>query len=175
MFGKLCSRMWRSAHRDDSIRDATLNFGDAPRSWHEQGPGRSTADFPAVKDALRTDQSAQAVFADDVQGRMAVVEEQDRPVPVAGEVAKLLADPRFGRHASACSVEPDAEVRDQRGRAGHAGGEARVGDEAADLGLDLIELGDAAQALFGDRGRVAVEDFAQLAASTASVLRVFTS
>jgi hypothetical protein len=73
MFGKLCSRMWRSAHRDDPIRDATLNVGDAPRSWHEQGPGRSAADFPAVKDMLRTDRSAQAIFTDDVQGRMAVV------------------------------------------------------------------------------------------------------
>jgi len=36
---------------------------------------------------------------------------------------------------------------------------------AADVGLDLVDLGDAAQALGGDLGAVAVEHFLQLAPS----------
>jgi hypothetical protein len=52
---------------------ATLNFGGAPRSQLVQEVGRSGGGLPAIKDAHRPDRSAQAVFADDIQGRVAVI------------------------------------------------------------------------------------------------------
>jgi hypothetical protein len=47
--------------------------------------------------------------------------------------------------------QPEAEVCDQRGRLQLTGSEAFFGGTAPDGCLDLVDLGDAAQAFSGDR------------------------
>ena len=56
----------------------------------------------------------------------------------------------FGRHASALLSEPVSEGIDQGSGVGLAHREALLGRGAADLGLDGIELGDAAQSFGGN-------------------------
>ena len=51
----------------------------------------------------------------------AVAEEDLQPIPVPGDVAKLLAEARFGGDAAAARFEPQAEGLDQRCRAGLSG------------------------------------------------------
>ena len=90
----------------------------------------------------------------------AVGEEEPETVPVASDVAELLAEPGLGRDAGALLPEPFAEGLDQGRGARLAFGETPLGRAAADIGLDGIEFGDPAQALGRDLGAAAVVDFA---------------
>ena len=80
----------------------------------------------------------------------AVGEEEPEAVPVAGDVAELLAEPGLGRDAGALLPEPFAEGLDQGRGARLSLGQTPFGRAAADIGLDGIELGDPAQTLGRD-------------------------
>ena len=92
-----------------------------------------------------------------------VVQEGLQPVPMVMDVGELFAEPGFGGDLAALRLQPIAEVGHQRRGAGLAGGKALTGRDAADVGLDGIDLGDAAQAFGGDLRSVAVEDFLEFA------------
>lgn len=84
-------------------------------------------------------------------------------IPVAADVGELFSKAGFGGDAAALLPEPKTEVVNQRFGAGLAGREALTGRCAADFSLDLVELGNSAQALGGDFGPVTVEYLLQLA------------
>ena len=86
-----------------------------------------------------------------------------QPVPVVVDVGQLFAQPGFGGDLAALCLQPVTEGGHQWRGAGLAGRQALTGRDAADIGLDGIELGDAAQAFGGDLGSVAVEDFLEFA------------
>lgn len=86
-----------------------------------------------------------------------------QPVPVIVDIGELFAQPGLGGDFSTLRLEPFAKGRHQRCGAGLTGREALTGGDAADIGLDNVEFGDAAQAFGGDIGAVAVEDLLQLA------------
>ena len=107
----------------------------------------------------------------------AVSEKYLQPIPVAMDVAELFAKARFGRsredqitireivlaNDAALMGQPEAEVGDHRGGLRLARGKTLFGPMATDAGLDLIEMGDAAQALGGDPGSVLLVNIMQLA------------
>ena len=90
-------------------------------------------------------------------------QEDLQAIPVAVDIAKLLAQAGFGGDPAALMGQPKAEVGNQRGRSRLAGGQALFGGTAADAGFDLVDLGDTAQAFGGDLGAVLLIDVMQLA------------
>lgn len=86
-----------------------------------------------------------------------------QPFPVAVDIAELLAQAGFGGDPAALLGQPKAAICDQRGEIGLAGGESLFRGTAPDAGFDLVDLGDAAQALGGDLGAVLLVDVMQLA------------
>jgi hypothetical protein len=101
----------------------------------------------------------------------AVVQEGLQPVPVVMDVGELFAQAGFGGDLAALCLQPVAEGGHQRRGAGLTGREALTGRDAADVGLDGIEFGDAAQALGGDLRAVAVEDLLQFAPCVCPAMR----
>lgn len=93
----------------------------------------------------------------------AIGQEGLQPFPVIMDVGELFPQPGFAGDLAALRLQPFAEGCDQRCGAGLAGGQALAGRDAADVGLDGIELGDLAQAFGGDLGAVAVKDFLEFA------------
>lgn len=74
-----------------------------------------------------------------------------------GEVGQLLARAGFGGYPSAAPGQQLGERVDEGSGALLPDGAAQLGTVAPDLGLDGVDLGDAAQALVGDGRCVAVE------------------
>ena len=91
----------------------------------------------------------------------AVVEEGLQTVPVTMDVGKLLTEAGLGGYPATLLLQPFPEGADQRRGAGLPGRVPLPWRRAADIGLDPVELSDPAQALGGDFGAVAVEDFLQ--------------
>jgi len=75
---------------------------------------------------------------------------------VAQGVADRLGEAGFARDPLELGRQPGPQRIDDRAAVLVAGGEARFGRAAADLGLDGIEPGDAPQRLVGDRRRPAL-------------------
>ena len=88
----------------------------------------------------------------------AIGQEDLQAVPVAVDVAELLAQAGFGGDATALLGQPKAEVGNERGGLRLAGGKALFGGPPPDAGFDLVDLGDAAQAFGGDLGAVLLID-----------------
>ena len=91
----------------------------------------------------------------------AIHQEGLQAFPVVMDLGQLFAQAGFGGDLAALRLPPVAEGRHQRRGADLTGGQAQAGRDAADIGLDGVERGDAAQALGGDLGAVAVEDLLQ--------------
>ena len=114
--------------------------------------------------------SVQGDGADGVFDRVAVhldaaIGQEDlQAVPVAVDVAELFAKAGFGGDAGALMGQPLAEIGDKRGGLCLANGEAFFGRLTPYAGFNLVDLGDAAQALGGDLGAVFLIDVVQLAA-----------
>lgn len=87
------------------------------------------------------------------------------------DVGQLFTKPGFGGDLAALCLQPVTEGGHQLRGAGLAGGPTLAGRDATDIGLDGIELGDAAQAFGGNLGAVAVEDFLELAPCMRPALR----
>ena len=100
-----------------------------------------------------------------------VGEEELGAVPLAGDVAELLAEAGLGRDAGALLLQPFAEVFNKGSGAQLPFGETPLRRAAADIGLDGIELGDPAQALGCDLGAAAVVDFAKSAPGVGLTVR----
>lgn len=98
-----------------------------------------------------------------IQLDAAIGQEDLQAIPVAVDIAELLAQAGFGGDPAALLGQPKAEVCDQRGRMGLAGGQSLFGGTAPDVGFDLVYLGNAAQAFGGDFGAVLLIDVMQLA------------
>jgi hypothetical protein len=98
----------------------------------------------------------------------AIMQEGLQAVPVGMDIGELFTEPGFGGDLAALRLQPVAEGRDQRCGTGLAGGQALAGRDTADVSLDSIELGDAAQSFGGDLGAVAVKDFLELSPCTGS-------
>jgi hypothetical protein len=81
---------------------------------------------------------------------VAIGQEGLQPVPVVMDVDQLFAQPGFGGDLAALRLQPIAQGGHKWHGAGLTGGEALAGRDAADVGHEGIELGDAAQALDGD-------------------------
>jgi len=84
--------------------------------------------------------------------------------PMSVDVAQLLAEPGLGRDLFALLRQPFPERRDQRCTAFLADCQTLFGRLAADLGLDGVKLGYAAQACCCNGRGIALVDLAQLAA-----------
>lgn len=93
----------------------------------------------------------------------AICQEDLQPVPVAVDVAELLAEAGLGGDAAALMGQPETEVGDQRGGLRLACGKTFFGRTTSDAGFDLVDLGDAAQAFGGNLGAVLLIDVVQLA------------
>jgi hypothetical protein len=93
----------------------------------------------------------------------AIGQEGLQPVPVVMDVGELFAQAGLGGDLATLRLQPVAEGGRQWCSAGLARGEALIGRDAADIGLDGMELGDAAQPLGRDLRAVAVEDFLEFA------------
>ena len=93
----------------------------------------------------------------------AIGQESLKSVPMAVNVSELLTQTGLRRHARSYFGEPLSEVLDQGRGACFASGQSLSGADAADVRFDFVELGDAAQALGGDLGTVAIEDLSQFA------------
>ncbi|CUH21718.1 hypothetical protein JSE7799_00573 [Jannaschia seosinensis] len=92
-------------------------------------------------------------------------------VPVVVDVGELLAETRFGGDTQALLLQPFAKGGDKRRRSCLPSREPLTGSHAADLSLDLVELGNAAQAFGRDLGAVAIEHFLQLAPGVRPAIR----
>jgi len=79
-----------------------------------------------------------------------VLQECLQPVPVIMDVGQLFAQQGVGGDLAALCLQPVAEGCDQWRGANLTGGQTLAARDAADVGLDGIELGDAAQAFGGD-------------------------
>jgi hypothetical protein len=79
------------------------------------------------------------------------------------DVGELFAQARLAGDLSALRLQPLAEGCHKRRGTGLAGRQTLTGRDTADVGLDGVELGDAAQPLGSDVGAIAVEDLFQLA------------
>jgi hypothetical protein len=101
----------------------------------------------------------------------AVGQEGLQPFPVVMDVGQLFAQPGFGGDLAALRLKPVAEGGHQRRGGGLTGREALTGGDAADVGLDGVEVRDAAQAFGGNLGAVAVEDFLELASCMCPAMR----
>ncbi|PPB79361.1 hypothetical protein LV82_02969 [Albidovulum inexpectatum] len=87
------------------------------------------------------------------------------------DVSELLAQARLGGDAQALLLQPFPEGRDEGGGARLTGGEPLSRSCAADVCLDLVELGNPAQPLGGNLRAVAVEDLLQLPAGVGPTMR----
>ena len=94
----------------------------------------------------------------------AIGQEDLQPVPVAVDVAELLATAGFRGDSGALLGQSQAEVSGQRGGFFLANGQTVLRRTTADAGFDLVDLSDAAQALGGDFGTILLIDVVQLAA-----------
>lgn len=83
--------------------------------------------------------------------------------PMVMDVGQLFAQAGFNGGLATLRLQPTAELGHQRRASSLAGREALTGRDATNVGLDSIELGDAAQTLGGNLRAVAVEDFFQFA------------
>lgn len=93
----------------------------------------------------------------------AVGQEGLQIVPMVMDVGQLFAQSGFGRDLAALCLQQVTEGRHQWRGKGVSGRETLAGRDATAIGLNGIELGNAAQAFGGDLGAVAVEDLFQLA------------
>jgi hypothetical protein len=90
---------------------------------------------------------------------------------VIGEVGELLAKAGFRRGLRTDAAQPVAKGLDQRPGPFLTRSAACGVALPLDVGLDLVEFGDAAQALLGDGRCVAVKDLAQLAPAVRPAMR----
>ena len=111
--------------------------------------------------AIKGDGADQVFDPVAVDFHAAVGQEGLQPFPVVMDVGQLFAQPGFGGDLAALRLKPVAEGRHQRRGAGLAGREALVGRDAADIDFHGMELGNAAQALSGNFGAIAVKDLFQ--------------
>src|SRR6056297_1374003 len=100
-----------------------------------------------------------------------ILEEGLQPVPVTVDVGELLAEAGLGRDAQALLLKPVSEGCDEGRRPRLPGREPLAGGAAADVGFHGIQLGDAAQALGGDLGAVAVKHLLQLSSGMGPAMR----
>ena len=80
----------------------------------------------------------------------AIGEEEAKANPVFRDVFQRLAQRGFGGYAGAVVGEPSLEGGDLRRGLVLADGQASFRRQTADLGFDLVELGDALQPVLGD-------------------------
>ncbi len=131
-----------------------IDFAGFDQRGHA-GPGVAALVVPGEERVL----AIEGYWADGVFDGVGVhlvtaVGQQDlQPVPVAVDIAELLAEAGFGGEAAALLDQPEAEVGDKGGGLLLADGKAFFGRAATDAGFDLGDLCDAAQALGGDPRR----------------------
>lgn len=86
-----------------------------------------------------------------------------QPLQVGVDAGRLFARPGFAGDVAALCLRSVPEGGHQRRGSGLTGGETQTGRDAADVGLDGMELSDAAQIFGGDVESIAVEDLLEFA------------